>query len=64
MFQEPDLQAKDALKIDSDDSLLPVLVFNDKIYRLEDDILSDLERVFSKTDIMKNLTKKKYSSGS
>ena len=54
--------AKDALKIDSDDSLLPVLVFNDKIYRLEDDILSDLERVFSKTDIMKNLTKKNIAA--
>ncbi len=50
--------AKDALKIDSSDSLLPVLFFNDRIYKLEDDILTDLERVFGKTDIMKYLTKK------
>ena len=50
--------AKDALKIDSSDALLPVLFFNDKIYKLEDDILTDLERVFGKTDLMKKLTKK------
>ena len=50
--------AKDALKIDSADSLLPVLVFNDRIYKLEEDLLTDLERVFGSTDIMKRLTEK------
>ncbi|MDX9800510.1 MAG: acyl-CoA dehydratase activase-related protein, partial [Spirochaetia bacterium] len=54
--------AKDALKIDSSDVLLPVLVFNDDIYRLEDDILKDLKRAFAGTEYEKSLSAGKVAS--
>ncbi len=54
--------AKDALKIDSADTLLPVLFFNDRIYKLEDDILTDLERAFSGTAYEKHFSKRKVAS--
>jgi len=54
--------AKDALKIDSSDVLLPVLVFNDDIYKLEDDIIIDLKRAFAGTEYAKSLTGRKVAT--
>ena len=43
--------AKEALKLDSDDVLLPVLHFDDTDYKIEDVVYSDLRRAFNGTGL-------------
>ncbi|THB68746.1 MAG: hypothetical protein D6B26_00220, partial [Spirochaetaceae bacterium] len=44
--------AKEAIKLATEDALLPLIFFDDPIYRLEDDLWQDFERAFKATGTM------------
>ncbi len=50
--------AKEAIKIATEDALLPLILFDDPIYKLEEDIWQDFKRAFRNTPTPGKITKK------
>ena len=46
---------KDALNIDNEDALLPVIHFNDPDYKIEESVLKDLKRIFGERFSLKEI---------
>ncbi len=49
--------AKEAVKIETRDALLPLIFFNDDIYKLEDDLWADFKRAFKDTPTPQPITR-------
>lgn len=50
--------AKEAVKLETEDALLPLILFDDDIYKLEDDFWNDFKRAFEKTPTPGRITKR------
>ncbi len=50
--------AKEAVKLRTEDALLPLIFFNDDTYRLEDDLWTDFSRAFKNTPTPKAITRR------
>ncbi len=51
--------AKEALKLETEDVLQPLLMFEDDVYRIEDDIWIDFQRAFKNTPLPEKADRKK-----
>ncbi|MGL1894463.1 MAG: acyl-CoA dehydratase activase-related protein, partial [Spirochaetaceae bacterium] len=50
--------AKEAVKLKTEDSLLPLILFNDDVYKLEEDLWNDFKRAFKDSETPIKINKK------
>ncbi|MBI9102477.1 MAG: hypothetical protein JEY99_08690 [Spirochaetales bacterium] len=51
--------AKEAVKLETEDVLQPLLMFEDDVYRIEDDIWDDFKRAFKGSEYLEKINRKK-----